>query len=68
MYDIWHKKDVKQIGRVQVWYALLTGLESKFFPGSPVASSKATYRKGVSIETSTPLGSLQKFEGATGEF
>ena len=39
-----------------------------FLPGSPIAYSKATFKKVLHIEISTSLGSLPKFEGATGQF
>ena len=44
---------------------LPTGIESKFFSSRQIASSKATFGKRLCIETSTSLGSLQKFEDAT---
>ena len=44
-----------------------TGLEVKFFSREPNCIFKS-YLKVLCIEISTALGSLQKFEGAAGEF
>ena len=41
------------------------GSKLKFYPGSPIFLS---YQETLRIESSTSLGSLQKFEGAAGEF
>ena len=46
----------------------LQGSKLRLYPGSPIASSKAIYVEMLCIKTSTSLGSLQKFEEATGEF
>ena len=46
---------------------LLSGLEIKFFFREPNCIFKS-FQKALCIETSTFFGSLQKFEGAAGEF
>ena len=46
-----------------------TYMKLSCFPGSPIASPKATTSKVVVyIETISSLGSLQKFEGDAGKF
>ena len=45
----------------------VTGFETKFFSREPSCIFKC-YLEMLCIETSTSLGSLQKFEGAAGEF
>ena len=47
--------------------ATTTGLEIKFFSREPNCIFKS-YLKVLCTEISTSLGSLQKFEGAPGEF
>ena len=43
------------------------GSKLSFFPGSQTAISKS-FLKVLCIENSTSLGSLQKYEGAAGDF
>ena len=47
--------------------SIIPGLETKFFSREPKCIFQS-YLKVLRIETSTTLGSLQKFEGAAGEF
>ena len=55
------------LGKSNPEWVRLAGLEIKIFSREPNCIFKK-YLKALCIETSSFLGSLQKFEGAAGEF